>query len=88
MQTNILWSGREYYSLENCILTRTGSGSEVNSVIIGMYDHKIYKVEYFIKTNENWETIFFELKTQLSNKRNVYSYYSDGKGNWMKNGST
>lgn len=87
MQTNILWTGSEYYSLENCVLTTTDTGSDVNSVIIGMYDNKIYRVEYLIRTNEHWQTLFFELRTQLDDRREVISYHSDGKGNWTKNGS-
>jgi hypothetical protein len=85
VQANILWTGLAYYSLENCVLTRTDTGTEVNSVIIGMYKHKIYKAEYSIIINENWETKSFELKTQLSDKRNVFSYSNDGK-EWSKNG--
>ena len=86
MQVNIFWTGREYYSLENCIVNMSNSGSEINSVIIGMYNKNIYRVEYLIKTNENWETIFFELKTQLYDKREIFSCCSDGKGNWIKDG--
>ncbi|HSR18393.1 MAG TPA: putative glycolipid-binding domain-containing protein [Ignavibacteriaceae bacterium] len=82
MQVNILWTGREYYSLENCLMTKNHAGSEISSVIIGMYNKEIYRVEYFIKTNEIWETLFFELKIQLYNNKNVFSYKSDGKGNW------
>lgn len=87
MQTNILWAGRAYYSLENCVLTTTEAGSEAHSVIIGKYNHEIYRVDYVIKTNAHWETQFFELKTQLSDKREVLTYHSDGKGNWTKDGS-
>lgn len=64
MQTNILWSGREYHSLENCLVTTTESGNEINSVIVSRYGHKIYRVEYRIQTNELWQTVFFEVKSQ------------------------
>jgi len=63
MQTNILWTGREYYSLENCLVNTTHSGSEIDSTIIGKYDGKLYRVEYKIKTNQNWETILFEIRS-------------------------
>ena len=86
MQTNILWTGREYYSLENCVVSRTDKGTDINSVIVGRYENKIYRVEYQINTNANWATTFFELKTQVSNKREVLNYQSDGNGNWTKNG--
>lgn len=64
------------------MITKNHAGSEINSVIIGMYNKEIYRVEYFIKTNEIWETLFFDLKIQLCNNKNVFSYKSDGKGNW------
>ena len=85
MQTNILWTGREYYSLENCLVHSTDHGVEINSVIIGTYQSKIYRVEYEIKTNENWETISFELKSRHSNNTGHLKFESDGKGNWFTN---
>lgn len=83
MQTNLLWTGREYYSLENCLVTTTDMGTEVNSIIIGQYDGKIYRVEYKIRTNQNWETLFFEIHSQHSNRRQHLIFESDGKGNWI-----
>lgn len=85
MQTNILWTGREYYSLENCLVHQTKNGAEINSVIIGTYESKIYRVEYQIKVNENWETIFFELKSRHSNNTEHLKFEGDGKGNWFSN---
>ena len=85
MQTNILWTGREYYSLENCLVHSAENGAEINSVIIGTYESKIYRVEYQIKTNENWETIFFEIKSRHSNTTEHLKFESDGKGNWFSN---
>jgi uncharacterized protein len=88
MQANILWTGREYYSLENCVVQRTASGVEINSSIIGMYNHQLYKVEYIIKTNENWETKFCEIKTQAFNKREIFILHKDSNVNWKLNGNT
>jgi len=85
MQTNLLWTGREYYSLENCLVTDKTSGAEVNSVIIGYYDEKIYKIEYRIITNQNWETVFFEIISQHSNQTQSIRFEGDGKGNWVSN---
>ena len=64
MQTNLLWAGREYHSIENCLVDTTNKGSEITSTIIGHYDNKIYQVEYRIKTNHNWETVFFEINSR------------------------
>jgi hypothetical protein len=87
MQRNLLWSGREYYSLENCVVNTTKAGSEINSTIIGQYVGKIYKVEYQIRTNQDWETVFVEIKSQHSNRREHFVFESDGKGNWMNDGN-
>jgi len=86
MQTNMLWTGREYYSLENCLVNVTDKGSEINSVVIGKYGEKIYMVEYKIKTNQNWETVYLAVQSQHSNQREQFIFESDGKGNWMMNG--
>jgi len=86
MQTNLLWTGREYYSLENCLVKMTPGGAETTSVIIGQYEEKIYRVEYRIKTNQNWETVFFEIISQHSNKLQSLQFEGDGKGNWISNG--
>ena len=86
MQTNLLWTGREYYSLENCLVNTTDIGSEINSVIIGKYDEKIYKVEYKVKTNQHWETIYAEIHCQHSNQREQLIIEGDAKGNWTMNG--
>ena len=87
MQVNLLWAGQKYHSLENCILSVSDTGTEVNSVIIGGSENKIYRVEYLIKTNKNWETIFFEIKSYLNDKIDCLSFRSDGKGNWTTNGN-
>jgi len=86
MQTNLLWTGLEYYSLENCLVTTTDIGSEINSAIIGQYEEKIYRVEYKVKTNQHWETIYAEVQCQHNNQREQLVFEGDGKGNWMMNG--
>jgi hypothetical protein len=86
MQTNLLWSGIEYNSLENCLVRATDTGAEIDSVIVGGYGEKIYRVEYQIRTNQNWETIFVEIKSQHSNIRDHFTFESDAKGNWVLNG--
>ena len=86
MQTNILWTGIAYHSIENCVLTHSDESIEVTSMIVGAHDDKIYRVDYAIKTNRNWECISFEVTTQLSDNKETINYHSDGKGNWTKNG--
>ena len=86
MQTNILWAGREYNSLENCLINESASGMEISSTIIGHYEEKIYKVEYHIQTNARWETTYFNIISRHSNQTQTISYHSDGKGNWTNAG--
>lgn len=86
MQTNILWTGREYYSLENCLITTTDAGSEISSTIIGHYEGNIYKTDYFIRTNERWEVIFFDIASRQGNKQQTFVFEGDGKGNWKSKG--
>lgn len=86
MQTNLLWTGREYYSLENCLVKDTAAGSEITSTIIGHYEGKIYRVEYLIKTNSNWETIFLQISSRHSSQTQLILFEGDGKGNWLSNG--
>jgi uncharacterized protein len=86
MQTNILWTGREYYSLENCLINTTGQGSEISSVIVGKYEGKIYRVDYAIRTNQDWETVFVEISGRCNDSTEHLIFEGDGKGNWSKNG--
>jgi hypothetical protein len=87
MKTNILWKGLLYNSLENCLVSTTAEETEVNSVIIGIYDNKIFKVEYLIRLNGSWQTIFCELRIQFADEINSLNFQSDGKGKWIMNGS-
>lgn len=74
MRKNILWKGKAYNSLESCFLTTTKDGTEISSVIIGCYNEIIYEVEYFIKTNKNWETVFFEIKSNLNGVTQSFTF--------------
>jgi hypothetical protein len=84
MQTNILWSGIEYYSLENCIIDST-NGVLVNSTIIGFYNEKIYQVRYIIKLNELWETYYCLVKSQFDNEIKSFEFIKD-QNRWSLNG--
>lgn len=86
MQTNLLWTGQEYDSRENCLVNTTEKGTEVNSVIVGSYGLKIFRVAYRIRTNPGWETVFFEVLSQHSDQIQCHRFESDGKGNWKSQG--
>ena len=64
----------------------TDTGSEITSTIIGHYDGMIYKVEYFIKTNQNWETLSLEVNSRHSNQTQLIKLEGDGNGNWTSSG--
>ena len=86
MQTNLLWTGREFHSMENCLVNTGDTGSEINSVIVGTYEGAIYKVEYTIRTNRDWVTMFCEVRSQHSDRREHTFLESDGNGNWLMDG--
>jgi hypothetical protein len=84
MQTSLLWTGREYYSLEHCMLTSSDTGAEVDSVIVGLYQGQMYRVEYRIRTNPDWETVRVEINWRTGSSRSNLQLESDGKGNWTR----
>src|SRR4051794_30981500 len=86
MQTNILWAGQEYHSLENCVVETSAAGAEITSTIIGSYKKKIYKTEYCIRSNPNWATVFLEITSRQSNKFHFIRLEGDGEGTWTRSG--
>ena len=86
MQVNLLWTGREYDSMENCLVHTGDTGVHINSVIVGKYADKLYRVEYEIITNQFWQTTFFELKSRHSNIMQHFRFEGDGKGSWTSDG--
>jgi dihydrofolate reductase len=80
MQTNLLWTGREYYSLENCLVKVTAAGSEIISTIIGHYQETIYKVEYLCQNNNMRKLILEEwmsLDGHVSDKNNRLDFFTN-----------
>ena len=58
MFTNLLWTGTEYHSLENCLVKSVANGFEIDSIIIGFYQDTIFRVAYKIfesDANGNWK---------------------------------
>jgi len=88
LQTNLLWTGLEYNSVENCLVSTMENGTEINSVIVGSYGNTIYRVEYRIVTNPQWETVFFEVRSQHSDEINRHRLENDDEGNWMSQGKS
>lgn len=85
-QYNILWTGLEYYSMENCLVDINEAGVDINSVIVGKYGSRIYRVEYHIKTNPEWETQYVQVTSRHSNREQHLRLLNDGLGNWLSDG--
>lgn len=85
MQLNVLWTGREYYSLENCLINLRSEQIEINSTIIGYYQNKIYFAKYFIKTNNKWRTFFVDVKYRINNVENRIRLERKSNTGWLLN---
>lgn len=85
MKNNILWSGIEYYSLENCTIETTSADVIVDSVILGLYDGMIYRVKYDILLDKDWRTKSCSIESQinLEYKKNELVRHKEG---WLLNG--
>jgi hypothetical protein len=86
MRTNILWTGREYYSLENCLVKTSTNGAEIESVIVGLYQEKIYRASYYIATDRLWQTTTLEIHFRHQGTCQELKLKSIGDGKWQLNG--
>lgn len=86
MQTNILWSGIEYYSLENCIINAGAKGIAVYSTLIGFYQDKIYQVEYQLQLDACWNISSCRIHSQDGNKYETIDLVKKEIG-WFLNGT-
>ncbi|RYU93173.1 putative glycolipid-binding domain-containing protein [Emticicia agri] len=86
MEAHILWKGIEYESLENCLIDTTEEGTEISSTIVGQYAGKIYLIDYQIRTNAAWETLFVAIESRVNHQTQHWQLEGDGQGNWRKNG--
>lgn len=86
MQKNILWTGREYYSLENCLINTAATGVEITSALVGLYQGKLYRVEYSIQTSAKWETTSVEIKCQHNNSRQLIKLHREDNASWLLDG--
>jgi len=82
MRTNLIWSGIEYDSKEHCSITTRNGITTVDSVIVGSYQHHVYRVAYKLIINNKWQVTSVEINSLVNNKETTYSLRSDGTGNW------
>jgi hypothetical protein len=86
MQQNIIWKGQLYNSIENCVVRMSDRKIIATSTVIGYFQNTIYKLEYHIETNRNWETLLVEIQSQFQNRNANLVFKSKGNGKWAKNG--
>jgi uncharacterized protein len=84
--TTILWTGREYHSLENCQVDDTPQGTEVRSAIVGRYGGTLYAVDYLLQTDTRWHTRFVDIKARINGRITHLQFESDGQGRWSDQG--
>jgi len=86
MQTNILWSGIEYHSMENCIVDVQSNGIAIHSVLLGFYQHKIYQVDYTLQLDRHWNVYSCHMQVQLENKKQTMDL-NKKENKWFVNGT-
>jgi hypothetical protein len=86
IQQNILWTGVYYHSLENCFISVTTSWAEIRSCIVGGHEDTIYKVDYLIKVNRNWETMYVKIRSQMAGTIHSFLFQQTIPGNWTIDG--
>ncbi len=85
MQYNIVWAGLEYHSVENCLISSNKQGTKIASSIIGLYEGRIYKVDYTIKVNSKWETQEIRIRARHSDHEQEIVLLKDNEDGWIMN---
>ncbi|MDQ0640056.1 hypothetical protein QF042_003621 [Pedobacter sp. W3I1] len=70
---NIIWKGLHYNSIENCVINVGAKSINIDSSIIGYIDNAIYKVDYTIHADTDWNTISFGIKSKVNGITNQIS---------------
>ncbi len=82
----ILWRGLLYKSLEHCKIQKQDDGFNVESVIIGHYQHQVYKIDYLIRVNEDWSARGFEIRSEIEGVEAPIAGSKTGE-DWLVNGT-
>lgn len=85
MQTNILWAGIEYESLEHCQATASKDGINIDSIIVGRYNGQLYRVVYTLTLDTSWQVKLCAIKATVQSDTTpiVLEKKTDG---WWLNG--
>ena len=81
----IIWKGIYYQSIENCVITISESDIDIKSQIIGHHQDFIYNIEYYIKTNKQWETQYFIIDSEINHLKTKIEA-EKVNDNWIING--
>lgn len=84
--TTVLWTGREYYSLESCEVETAPKGLEIRSAIVGRYGSTLYSVEYLIQTDARWHVLLVEVNARINGHTTLLQFESNGQGHWKDRG--
>lgn len=80
----VIWKGLFYNSLECCKIKKRRNFFFVESKILGIFENKIYLMEYDLKINSDWSISNFALKYEVNNTRNVIEGNKE-KNAWIIN---
>ncbi len=86
MKKIMLWSGKAYQSLENCIIRSLGDLTMISSVVVGLHNGKTYRFRYNIELNAAWQTVQCDIMSELDGQLQNYSLRNVGKNQWTMNG--
>lgn len=86
MQCNIIWAGRSYESMENCLIETTGNVITARSTIIGVEELNIYRVDYKVETDRDGQTTFFNIESRYANSEFLISGERKKGLRWYING--
>jgi len=85
MITSILWKGISSPSLENCRIHHTADAHEIHSMIIGLHNGRIFQVEYQIRTDVNWQSLFVRISSDIDRKTLITILEKKGESWFLNN---
>ncbi|HET7003051.1 MAG TPA: putative glycolipid-binding domain-containing protein [Puia sp.] len=87
MITVILWKGISWQSMENCRIQSTDEAHDIRSVITGVQDERIFRIEYEIRTDRKWQTLFVKISTEIDGET-LLTVLEKKNGHWYLNGKS
>lgn len=85
MQTNILWSGVEYNSLENCLINTDENQITVTSTIVGAYRNTLYLAGYQLQSGQFWQVYHCTVNCKCDDEIQTFEIVRN-QDRWSVNG--